>query len=285
MKPTQAPPCSQSPDDPGQWRGGDILSDWPFKHTLPLHTGDFSPLQETTQSQIRNGPLFRRDAFTVAARQPSPQDKQETADMEAVSDAHMMLIDRWLPPGRAHGVRMVGPAGLCCAATEVTARPGTHEIADMSRPIVDLSHFKGSRGSPLQKEEAVSEVQLQMEQHALTSSFFPFHSELCCCCCCVSLGGSITSSGGSQGTRLSAGARPPASTPGEEERSAHPPPPSPPNPSAGDGSRGGAVAQEPLWPERVTACAWYGEPAAEPAFTRGSSAGLQPREGLPASAT
>lgn len=36
-------------------------------------------------------------AFTMAVRRPSPQEKQETADMEPVSDAHMMLIDRWLP--------------------------------------------------------------------------------------------------------------------------------------------------------------------------------------------
>lgn len=42
------------------WRGGDILSDWPFKHTLPLHTGDFSPLQETSQRQITSRPSFER---------------------------------------------------------------------------------------------------------------------------------------------------------------------------------------------------------------------------------
>lgn len=30
-------------------------------------------------------------------RRLSPQEKQETADMDPVNDAHTMLIDRWLP--------------------------------------------------------------------------------------------------------------------------------------------------------------------------------------------
>lgn len=41
-------------------------------------------------------PLHIIQAFTMAVRRPSPQDKQETADTESVSDAHMMLIDRCL---------------------------------------------------------------------------------------------------------------------------------------------------------------------------------------------
>lgn len=41
----------------------------------------------------------------MAERRLSPQEKQETADIEPVSDAHMMLIDRRLP-GVSHRVRV-----------------------------------------------------------------------------------------------------------------------------------------------------------------------------------
>lgn len=44
--------------------------------------------------------------FTMVVRHLSPQDKQETADMEPVSDAHMMLIDRCLPLVLQHRVRV-----------------------------------------------------------------------------------------------------------------------------------------------------------------------------------
>lgn len=41
--------------------------------------------------------MIQTPPFTMVVRHLSPQDKQETADMEPVSDAHMMLIDRCLP--------------------------------------------------------------------------------------------------------------------------------------------------------------------------------------------
>lgn len=58
----------------------------------------------------------------MAVRRPSPQEKQETADMEPVSDAHMMLIDR-RSPRVPHTVRVgaytrnTGPAGHYCEVT------------------------------------------------------------------------------------------------------------------------------------------------------------------------
>ena len=52
-------PCAYVPLI-SQWWGGDILSDRPFKHTLPLHTGDFSPLQETSPKTNNSHACFLR---------------------------------------------------------------------------------------------------------------------------------------------------------------------------------------------------------------------------------
>lgn len=53
----------------------------------------------------------------MAVWRSSPKEKQETADVEPMSEAHMMLIDRWLPrvflhteSGSVHN-HIVGPAG------------------------------------------------------------------------------------------------------------------------------------------------------------------------------
>lgn len=62
--------------------------------------------------------------FIVAVRWLSPRDKQETADMEPLSDAHMMLIDRCSPRVLAHRVGVsvdTHPAGHSCSALEVAA--------------------------------------------------------------------------------------------------------------------------------------------------------------------
>lgn len=71
--------------------------------------------------------------ITMVVRHLSPQDKQETADMEPVSDAHMMLIDRCLPQvlhteSGSVLTHNAGPAGHYCTATEVPAWPEIHEI-------------------------------------------------------------------------------------------------------------------------------------------------------------
>lgn len=57
-------PCTYVPLI-SQWQGGDILSDWPFKHMLPFHTSNFSRLQETTQRQITNSPFPKEREQTV----------------------------------------------------------------------------------------------------------------------------------------------------------------------------------------------------------------------------
>lgn len=55
-----------------QWRGGDILSDRPFKHTLPLHTGDFSPLQETSPKTNNSHASFLKRNNAGKERRTNP---------------------------------------------------------------------------------------------------------------------------------------------------------------------------------------------------------------------
>lgn len=94
----------------------------PARHMIKKKTTLFD-FRDSVSTRLCVLPIIQ--AFTMAARQPSPQDKQETADTEAVSDAHMMLIDRWLPRV-AHAdsgsvlIHNAGPAGHRCTATEVT---------------------------------------------------------------------------------------------------------------------------------------------------------------------
>lgn len=69
----------------------------------------------------------------MAVRHLSPQDKQETADIEPVSDTHMMLIDRCLPrvshtESGSVLIHNAAPAGHYYTATEVSGGPDTHMI-------------------------------------------------------------------------------------------------------------------------------------------------------------
>lgn len=60
---------------------------------MAVHFYRSSPIKCTLCFHMKQTP----PPFTMVVRHLSPQDKQETADMEPVSDAHMMLIDRCLP--------------------------------------------------------------------------------------------------------------------------------------------------------------------------------------------
>ena len=64
-------PCAYVPLI-SQWRGGDILSDRPFKHTLPLHTGDFSPLQETSPKTNNSHASFLKRNNAGKERRTNP---------------------------------------------------------------------------------------------------------------------------------------------------------------------------------------------------------------------